>query len=200
MKRNICFSVLAALVLVSCLFAGCTSSPKVPTQNVLFEEDADAWVRYCTNDKYQYGRRKQLIFDNANSDPNVYEMDIKRISGFENMSAGMAFGAVDDNNYYSVTVSATGNFIVRKISGTTSELVRKDNYPSVNKGYNVVNTLKVVKNGNHYDVFVNNNTTADYTVTDTSIKGSKIGYYLIIGDSGYEKFPDIPVEVYFKVK
>jgi hypothetical protein len=195
-KLGIGFFVL----MIALVIAGCATTPKVPPVNTFFEQGDDGWVHYFTNDRARYEFQQRKTFDNPNSDPNVYEIDVKKISGFENMGYGLIFGAKDDKNFYVVNVYIKGRYGVRKsVSGTLSNLTSGDT-PQVNTGYDTVNTIKVVKGGSGYDIYFNGNSVPIYTVTDTSVVGNKIGYYVLIGASEYEKFPDNPVDVRFKLK
>ncbi|GHV93990.1 hypothetical protein AGMMS50293_03100 [Spirochaetia bacterium] len=188
------------VLMITLVIAGCATTPKVPPVNTFFEQGDDGWVHYFTNDRARYGFQQRKTFDNPNSDPNVYEVDVKKISGFENMGFGLLFGAKDDNNFYVVNVYVKGIYGVRKsVGGTITNLTGSDS-PLINQGFDVVNSIKVVKGGAGYDIYLNGNSTPVYTVTDTSVTGNKIGYYVLIGASGYENFPDNPVDVRFKIK
>jgi hypothetical protein len=171
-------------------------SPGSEPKKMFFRNESDGWVRYFNNVESMRDAQPSEVFENQNADPNVYEMDVKIISGNSDMGYGMFFGAKDSENGYTILLRPYGRFDIWKWVNGQFERIR-DNVGSgqVKPGYNVVNTIKVVKNNNVYDIYLNGNAIPVFTFDDI-IAGNKIGYFVFPN----QKDGDDPVEVFLKVK
>ncbi|MDR0908870.1 MAG: hypothetical protein LBM77_03805 [Spirochaetaceae bacterium] len=209
MKKSKSFiaGIAALLVGISFMLTACPpdgdGSPVVSTTE--FVSTNDGWVKFKTNDPenfdYSFWRYYQHEGD-------TYELEVKKISGASNTGYGMIFCA--DNNsgeYYLVMITTTGYYRVAKRNSTEQTTIDTENTDPANdngwtesdtieKGYNKVNKIKVVKTDDTFILSFNDEETD--TWTDSSYNHPYIGPYVAINNEQNEDFPDTPVEVYFK--
>jgi hypothetical protein len=163
-------------------------SPKT----IIWERGTDGFYQFYTNDpqylRYGFG----VLFNNNNK--NIYEIEIKKVSGARNIAYGMVFAAVDSENNYFVNISVDGHYLIGKCEKNYDTIFQDWTGSSrLLTGFNALNTIRVTKSGSTFQVDFNGYNVAEFT--DSSIRGSGIGAYAYIGSSEDESFPNIPVEV-----
>jgi len=169
---------------------------------ILYELDQNEFVRCSTNDPREYNWARWRLFENGN-DENTYEIDCKKISGASYNGYGLLFGASDTDvyKYYYLTIWVDGTYSISKSTNNVDDLTdikEREESDKLHTGYNVTNTLKVVKNGGEYTVYLNDSQV--YEFTDSDISGNRLGYRVSIGSQNAELFPNTPVDVRFKRK
>jgi hypothetical protein len=164
-------------------------------KTILWELGADGFYQFYTNDQQYFGYGITCL---RNNNSNIFEIEIKKISGARNVYYGMIFGAVDGKNNYFVYITVDGSYLIGKCVNDNLFATEPDfTYsPKLRTGYNVSNTIRVTKSGSHFQVSFNGNFIDEFT--DSSITGSGIGAIAVVGPSGQESFPNTPVEVKFR--
>jgi hypothetical protein len=135
------------------------------------------------------------------NESNIYEIECKKMSGASNWGYGMIFGAsnTDMRRYYDLGISTQGYYIIgKKVNEEYTTIRDWTKSEKLNTGYNTINTLKVVKNGTTFTVYLNGSQADQFT--DTEISGDRIGYWVDIGLEKDESFPNTPVDVRFRQK
>jgi hypothetical protein len=172
-------------------------------------DDNDGTLRYLTNDSAIYGltSRRDIANPNSNTYPNVYEMRVKKISGYDNSGFGMmfCFNNSDSSNirYYGFFINVLGRFSVSKRTdnGWAPQPVSWRDSPYLNTGFGVYNTLRVERtdnfNGATFRVFINGNLAATFH-DDDPINGSRFGPLASVAAMEWEQFPHIPVDIRYE--
>jgi len=175
----------------------------VPFSNVTVSqiwEDKDMFTWFSTNDPREYDRAWWNFYENIN-DRNIYEIECKRMSGDRNSGYGMVFGAsnTDNREYYLLEITTQGNYWIGKYSNEKFTTIKAwTGSEKLSTGYNTINTLKVLKNGTNFTVYLNGSQVFQFT--DTEINGDRLGYRAGIGSEKDESFPNTPVDVRFRQK
>ncbi len=184
----------------------------LPISTIEYTLGSDGFYRYYTNDPSYYNYGFWTIFENPNDDPDVYEIECKKISGANNYGYGMIFGASDENVnlFYSVLIDTTGWYTINKRvpNGTgfrnepmipnDEELGRWRSSGNLNDGYNMLNTIKVEVD--EYSIYFNDSAIANYSFTDEEPYGNRIGFYTSVSSEENEDFPNTPVDTRFRAK
>jgi hypothetical protein len=194
------------MILFIALLAGCENLiGDLPVSTVVYDPGDDEFIQYYTNDSQHYNDSYWALEENANDDPNTYEIECKKMSGNIEFGYGMAFGADADNpyNYYMVLISADGWYSVQKSKGDQNDSVETrilewEKSDKIVTGYDKLNTIKVTKSASTYTVYLNN--AQVYQFADTDNFGNSIGFYTAIGSETDESFPNSPVDVRFRQK
>jgi hypothetical protein len=180
----------------------------VKTIHFLTPDDKDGTLQYMTNDPATYDKFYFNYSPNPNANPNIYECQIKKISGRESYGYGILF-CVDDTdknnvNYYRLFITVNGRFTVAKRIGNTwatAAPVSWTNSPFINTGYNVYNKIKVERIGNgnsaSFRIFINGNLAAVFN-DDNPINGDKAGVVVSVNVMEMEQFPYLPVDVRYQ--
>ena len=180
---------------------GTSQSSRFPVSNIEWKQDGRGFIQYRSNDPERYHSTWWQFADNilgAIMD-NSYEIECIKTSGAKGFGYGMVFGAsnTDNNKHYFIIINTEGYYCIKKNNGK-NEILIKDWAISekLNIGYNAANTLKVLKNGTAFTVFINGSQV--YQFKDSTIKGNRLGYLVCIGDESDESFPGTPVDVRFR--
>jgi hypothetical protein len=187
---------------------GTTEPQNLPVESKLWELGEDGFIQWYSNDPQDLDTYSRKLYDNLN-ETGSYEIECKKMSGNRGWGYGMIFEASDDvSQYYCITINAYGSFhVIKKTSGESSSVTIKDWTVSTNlyAGYNRINSIKVVKSGTVYDIYLNG--AFVYQFTDNTVTGNKIGYIVYVGTSPgtepaerQESFPNTPVDVRFRQK
>jgi hypothetical protein len=197
------------VMIIGLMITGCESGSGNGTSifTIEFKTDNEGFIQLATNDPVNCGYALFGIESEEPANPNVYELDCKKISGYEEEGYGMLFEASpnNDDKFYAVVITADGYYSIFKSTGSEFE----DETPitedpewktssAINKGYNQLNNIKVVKAESMYTVYLNGTQVEQFTDTDDF--GNNIGVYVAVGDEAGEAFPEIPVDVRFKLK
>ena len=190
--------IFLAILLLS--FLGCdtgTSPASDLPLETINEWGADGFFQYYTNESIRYNSRFEYIGGNANPNPNIYAIDVKKISGAQNKAYGMAFAAIDPRNNYFVNITVNGHYFVGKRENNDVTVIQDWTVsPRLRTGFNTLNTLWVSQSDSTFNIFLN-----DFDVfqfTDSSITGDRISFITYIGTIEEESFPNTPVDVRFK--
>jgi hypothetical protein len=204
MKKR--FWIAALAVLITLTITACPeddnndSGPAISTIN--FEPDGNGFYQFYTNDSRYYGYALwSIAATNINGAANTYQIECKKISGAGNYPYGMVFGVADNNNrqYYSLTIDTNGYYYIAKLNGDNFTEIKEWTFSNkLHTGYNVINTLKVTKNGITFTIYFNNDSTQIHTFTDSEISGNRVGLTASVGAKTAESFPDRPVDIRFR--
>jgi hypothetical protein len=211
MRKNFMAGIIGLALICGMVLAGCDNSagggnggggPKIETK--LFVSGIDGSIQFYTNDTAECNKTYMSGVQNNTSTgaPNVYQMEVKKVSGYHGMLYGMTFGAPDMANFYFFGISANGGYYVgKRVASTLSAIQGWTDSTEITTGYNAANTLKTELKDSTFELSIND--TVVYTINplDASIdSGTKIGCITSIGTAAYESFPDVPMDVRFKIK
>lgn len=185
--------MIASVVLVL-IVSGCGS--KLPVRTIRWEDDGAGYTRFYTNDSQYYGY-SFWYWDDPSVDPmTTVETAVKKISGSSAHGFGIIFCVQDTNNFYRILISANGGYnIWKKVNDTWTSIQSWTQSGNINQGYGAVNTIKVTRVDTTFYVYINEQYETCFDANEFS--GGKSGYYVSVGDSDYEKFPNTPVDVRF---
>jgi len=203
MKKR--FWIAALAVLIALTITACPeddnndSGPAISTIN--FEPDGNGFYQFYTNDSQNCGYAFWSVFSNTNGN-DTYQIECKKISGANNYPYGMVFGVSDSNSrqLYYLYIDINGYYYVGKLNGSVNTKIIDWTLSSkLHTGYNVMNTLKVVKNGTNFTIYFNDDSTP-VTFSDSEISGNRVGFSASVGAKSAESFPDTPVDIRFRQK
>ena len=172
----------------------------LPVSTIEWEDDGNGFIQYFTNDPQKYGWSYWNFYMNIN-DQNTYEIECKKMNGAENFGYGMVFGASDSNKYYFLGINIQGSYVLLKHIDKDKGYTKIKDWAysdKLNTGYNIINNLKVVKNGTTFTIYLNGSQVHQFT--DTEINGNGLGYHVNIGSKNDEAFLNMPVDVRFRQK
>jgi len=179
-----------------------------PVSSIRFStpDDNDGTTRFLTIDPELYERYTWQIISNPNTNPNVYECRVKKISGDDYSGYGMIF-CVDDSDsnnvsFYWFLIAVDGTFIIQKRASNTLTNMSAGwtNSSAIKAEYNAYNTLRIERtdnaNGATFRAFINGDLAVNFTDSNP-VNGRKAGQIVGIGEMEMEQFPHIPVDVRF---
>jgi len=179
-----------------------------PVSSIRFSTpaDNDGTTRFLTIDPALYGKYTWQYMSNPNTNPNVYECRIKKISGDDYSGYGMIF-CVDDSDsnnvsFYWFLIATDGTFIIQKRTSDTLTNMSAGwtNSSSIKAEFNASNTLRIERtdnaNGASFRAFINGDLVVNFTDSNP-VNGRKTGQIAGIGEMEMELFPHIPVDVRF---
>jgi len=180
------------------IFTGCdTGTDDDGVSTIKWESDGNGFIQFSTNDP-KYNFIYWILYNNI-IESNIYEIECKKMSGASNWGYGMIFGASDIHKYYDLGITTQGYYIIGKeVNGKYTKIRDWTKSEKLNTGYNTINTLKVVKNGTTFTVYLNGSQADQFT--DTEINGDRLGYWVDVGLEKDESFPNTPVDVRFRQK
>lgn len=169
----------------------------------------EGFYRFTTAHKAYYGRNYWLWNHDVEVKPMDYvETTVKKVSGSEKAGYGIVFCLQKDDwhCFYRLLINTKGQFSLAKKNGEGKNayqlLLDWEKSKHIKKGYNTENTLKVVRNSRYspprFEIYFNNDQEAAYHFKDSYFAGGYFGFYVQIGSSEDEDFPDAPVDVRFK--
>jgi len=190
------FCLAYALVLTGC--GGSGSPANQPPIETIRAWGSDGFFQIRTNDPRYHGWTLWHFFANANQNPDIFEIDVKKMSGAQSRGFGMSFGAEDPYNTYALHINVLGDFaIARRLSGTYSTIQAWMPSNWLYTGFGVLNTIRVTRSGSTFRVYFNGQNAAEFT--DSYITGGNmIGFRVSIGTSDQVFFPNTPVDVRFR--
>ena len=175
----------------------------VNTRRFFEPDDNDGVLQFRTVDPDMYDKWIWNSLPNHNSDPNIYEGRVKKISGNDDYGFGIVF-CVDDTDrndvmFYRIFISVNGRFTIgKRTKNTYTSLVSWRDSSFLYTGFNVYNTLRVERtdyeNGVAFRLFINGNLAAAFN-DDNPVNGSKAGLAVSVNVMEKEQFPHIPVDV-----
>jgi hypothetical protein len=185
------------------ILAACnTGSSDLPVSTVEWELGEDGFTQFYTNDPQYYDYSFWSLYNNQGS--TTYEIECKKISGHREYAYGMIFAADNSSltEFYCVRISANGGYGVWMKNGNAQQTAIKG-WTKANElrtGYNTTNRIKVTVSGTEYKVYLNDAEVCQISTTAVVPFGTRIGYYVSVGDDTEESFPNVPVDVRFKRK
>ncbi len=205
------------LFLTSCdsIGAGITSS----YTTINWETNAEGFKRFSTNDPRYHDYYFWKNYTNTPGE-DIYEIEIKKISGAAEYGYGMVF-CFNSSSMYAVFITINGSYTkIAKFTNNRNTVTplttyNDNNYdsstvwsnnphPYLNTGYGALNTIKIVKVGNSFTLYFNddqNPTPVDTFIDpDSPLTGKALGGIVFVGDSTDEDFPGTPVDVRMKIK
>ena len=204
MKKS-AFFILGILVVL--FFTACPTEPKdLPVNTIRWQSDGSGFTQFYTNDPqyYDYGFWAHFVDHSENE---TFEIELKRISGYNHVGYGMIFGAdnASTTRHYVFLITNTGYYyIYSRDNSTYKDITTQENgnpwiyNPSlINAGNNQINKLKVTRNGNEYTAYINNTEVIKFTDA-TVTGGNRYGPYAGVGLAANEDFPNTPVDLRFR--
>lgn len=200
-KHSVFLTGILSLVLVFglALTACDTGSSDLPVSTIEWELDGDGFTQFYTNDSQYYGYSFWSLDDNKGS--TTYEIECKKLSGSQYYAYGMIFGADNSasDKFYCVQITASGSYRVWMRNGSIRQALKSwESSDKLHTGHDTINRIKVTTSGTTYTVYLNDSQVC--TVTDSSITGTRIGFFVSIGDATEESFPNSPVDARFRQK
>jgi hypothetical protein len=198
MKEKKGLGLMALVLAFGVIVMGCppaTGSGDLPVDTIKWVTDSAGYEQFYTNDTENC---RKAFYGFISHSGDTYETEVKKMSGNAGFGYGMLFlyGSID--SYYNILISTNGWYIILKtVAGVETTISDWAKSSVIVQGYNKANTLKVVKAGNNFTVYINN--TQVHTFTDSAVTGTKIGAYVGVGDTTQESFPNTPVDVRSKV-
>ena len=191
-----------ACLLIPLFFAACDSptggSGNAPVSTVNWELGQDNFIKFSTNDSKYYQYSFSASYENRNAD-DIYQAELKKMSGSLNYVYGMMFALQDFDNYYRVDITTSKFYRILKRSGGADEVLKDFEITDLlYSGLNKINTIKAITSAAGFTVFFNGHEV--FNSDDTSIAGEKIGYYASVGKESDEGFPNTPVDLRFRQK
>ncbi len=186
--------------------SGCKANEKTfPAKTIEWVEDENGFIQFFTNDKSNLGFGFLTWSNDSYEDPmDTVEIEVKKVSGNENMGYGILFCFQNPENYYRLLITTSGWYrISAKNDGEFFSLPWMES-EYLNQGLNEINKIKITRQVNTennviFSVCFNENEAA---VVDnsyfTTFTGGYYGFYVGVGNSEDENFPQIPVDVRFK--
>jgi hypothetical protein len=168
-------------------------------KTIRFQEDENGYIQFYTNDP---AYSASLVTDSSpeeNTNSNGFEMEIKTISGSENVGGGMVFGAEDDYNWYAVFISPNGYFEIVRCKDLRIGTLKGGNTRQIIRGLGKTNSIKVIQKKGEYKIYLNNKIFPLYTIKDIDIEGNKIGHCVNLGGS-FRLFPEGYVDIRYRKK
>ena len=181
-------------------------APPLHIARIFQPEDNSSTAQFLTNDPAMYNRYHYRYMPNPNSNPNVYESTVMKVSGSRNTGYGILF-CIDDTDsndisFYRLYISVNGMFTVAKYTESRWAVapVSWRDSQLINTGFNTYNTLRVERIDNEdratFMVFLNGSLAVEFVDSDP-INGNRAGLAVSIDRMEMEMFPYIPVDVRF---
>jgi hypothetical protein len=184
-------------------FAGCqngTSDTLISIIDPIWVDHGDGIIQFHTNNTEHYN--KALYSTTTDVSNNIYELTAKKTSGSDTYGFGFLF-CVDSNSYYRFFININQRYVIQKmVSGTWQEpLIPWSASVKLIAGYNNDNKLKVVRTNVDskatFKIYINDKLENEFT-DDNPINGTNARLAVSVNTEENEKFPYIPVEVWFK--
>ena len=179
----------------------------VNTIRFLAPNDGNGSAQFWTNDPTRVNVAYYQYLKNPNLNENVFELNVKKISGSDGYGFGMLF-CIDDTDssnvsFYRFFITINGRFVIQKRTGSNvwaAAPVSWKNSSSIITKYGVYNKLRVERTdmgeSASFRVLINGVQVAAFN-DDNPINGKKIGMAVSIDTIAIEQFPHIPVDVRF---
>ena len=170
--------------------------------------DNDGALQFWTNDSRYHNQFQNYYLDNPGDDPNIYQGNVKKISGNNSYGFGILF-CVDNSvpgtpSYYRLFITVNGRFTVQKMADGrwTAAPLSWRNASALKRGYDVYNHIKVEKteandNGTvTFNIYFNDTLSATFN-DDAPLNGVRAGLVTSVNTAENEMFPLVPVDVRF---
>lgn len=207
MKFVMCsIAVLAfmfGMTATSCSKQPDSSGDELTAYTILYELMDDGFYQFKSNNKrfYNYCFWKYWDGTNMNRNGTIIEAQVMKTSGCSNYGYGVVFGFKDFQNFYYFLITIEGWFTIRAVTnGQWFPLWNWVGSAALNKGYGMINTLKVSNrfSTGTYEFYINN--VHAFSTTKTNLTGENhSGFITFMGDVGDENFPYVPVDCRYKM-
>lgn len=171
-----------------------------------FVEDENGYLQVYNNKVEEYDWTYYDLRDASyTSSYTSAEIEVNKMSGSIFYGVGMIFGATDKSlgSYYYFLIAPSGHYSVYKIDGTgDSEIFPWTTSTAINAGLGQLNKLKVdisYASGSLYSLEFFINETSVNTASQAGPFNGYSGFIAFIGTSDYEEFPEVPVDVRFRM-
>jgi hypothetical protein len=197
--HNVMLLTVVCLLLISCGGGGSSSSTSIQSiQSPTWQLDGTGFVQFTTNDSryYQYNFWSTFTYEALMS---TVTATVKKQSGSASSGYGIIFCYQDNSNFYRLMITVGGYYAVTKrVGGTTTPII--DWIPSglLHPGFGVENGVSVVQTS-PFNFTVYFNGTQATTFFDPNFSGGRAGFYAYVSDQTRENFPDVPVDIRFKM-
>jgi len=195
--------VSVALVLagvVALLFLGSCDTGGTPVQTIRWEQDGSGFIQFYTNDSenlsYTFWSAHELGQD-LSAGP--VEITVKKNSGDPSYGFGMIFDYIDEDNFGRVLITRSGAYqVARKENGTFTYPQNFASSNAVRTSSGAENVIRVTDVSSTDEITVTINGTEVFNdVYGTLLGGTRVGG--IAGVSDQEQFPEVPVDVRYKL-
>lgn len=158
--------------------------------------DSEGFRRFYTDDPSLIG--KWFIYrarGSFQSRMEIVEAKVVRKSGHGGASFGIVFCFINAGNFYKLRINTEGEYKISKyVNGRQTTLINWTESAYLNKGYDVVNRLKIEYLGDSsFEYSFNGNRIGSFV--DTSYVGGDSGYYAWISE--HDVLPAEPVDLRF---
>jgi hypothetical protein len=202
--------IVVIVAIVAFVFVGCDNpsggsgagAPAIET--VPWEPDADGFLRFSTNDPEHLGYFFAYPLPFAFTSDYRFEVTLEKSSGGLAPPMGVVFNYTDIDNFYSALIRPNGGWLIHKRSnGVWAEefLASCNEDCGVNSGLNERNVISVeyADADQEWTLTINGNVVTTFTDPDQLDPGY-VGLKTVIGGEEQESFPDVPVDVRFRVE
>lgn len=187
----------AAFVLISC-----GSKPAAVTE--------DGWISYTVDNSQKCGC---FYTSGELGKYSMIEAEFKKVSGYEDSCFGFVFGYSSQKSgvvadYIRFEINTLGECAVYSYDGsvyqdlidsTAKNTAYLETNASIKKGYNSVNRLKIEKtDDNSYTLYINGSKLISNIQPLKNGTDGVMAFYSV-GKVDQENFPDVPVEISFRV-
>ena len=185
------------------IFSGCVTNTveSYPMKKTIeWEFTENEFIQYYTNDPNNYNIARWIFYDNLNQQ-SVYEIECKKLSGAISIGYGILFDVSDyDNNVCKLfEINTLGQYTIlsHSLEGRWEKIKDWTTSEGINKGFDVINNIKISKMGNAYIFFINGSEI--YQLAQTKPSGDRFGLFIQTGTESVESFPNIPADIQFKI-
>ena len=178
-----------------------------PVNTVYWQNDADGYIQYCTNDSRWYGTYGVKTLGSSHTPMNSVEFEIKKVGGNSGVGYGIGFCYQDEKNFYELIHVINGYYRIGKhVDGKTTYFINNEwtevngQWPytsNIKIGFGIANKVKVERDSNGtFSISYNGIQTAMFT--DTTFSGGDCGYFYSVASQSYEGFPGNPEDIRYK--
>jgi len=206
----VCTAAFALALVLSACSAGPGDLTKLPVQTIQWAESGDGYFQFYTNDENNFGNIYLGDIAGTN-DLNEFEIECIRKSGAIGFEYGLIFDHVNsgqDQLFSTAGITSNGAYTIWEYSsGDWVNINNNDKFgdedfdgytqtPKIFQGLNKVNKIKM--NRADDDIILSLNGKEVWKGNKPRIDGN-YGFFVIVGTEKYEKFPNTPVDVRFRV-
>jgi hypothetical protein len=194
MKKYLLLCVPLLILFFSC--------KQVPIETIEWVNDGQGYLQYSTNDEAKCNYSMLHNCSGSYEMPMAtLEVRVKKVSGAIAGPFGCIFCREDWDNFYRVLISVEGWYkISKKVDGTYSTIIDWTATGNILQGLGQVNVIRITQSGSSYSVYINDLVTAVTVFGDTDLdNGGESGFCAVVLAEDDEDFPDVPVDVRFKM-
>ena len=186
------FVIVTLVIITSCEFTEIVTIEWEPDETGEFRQ-------FSTNDRTNCGNFYVWIADSMTT---VAEVELKKMTGYNDAGYGIVFCYQDSDNYYKLLITVEGRYMVNEVrNGVSRDPMLKSwrDGAHLASGWKTVNTVKVVHDGaGKFDIYFDG-VLEDFFSVDPYFSNGSVGYYAVVQSADLEYFPYYPVDVRFKL-